>query len=254
MDSDFTADDEAALYDLLNPWEPTEDPSARFYTDLVMAAGSALDVGCGTGQLLHLARSRGHQGRLAGIDPDAASLRRARARESRVEWVDGTAADAHPRWAAEFELATMSSCAFQCLVTDEEVRSSLAAVCGALRPGGRFVFETRHPGARAWESWTSTGADDVTDARGRRLYVSNGVEAVTDDQAGGWLVTCTETTAGADGAVLHLGRATLRFFTPEALDAFLTEAGFVVEARHGDFDGGAFTSASRGIVTVARRV
>lgn len=34
-----------------------------------MAAGSVLDVGCGTGSMLQSARERGHAGRLAGLGP-----------------------------------------------------------------------------------------------------------------------------------------------------------------------------------------
>ena len=41
-----------------------------------MAAPSVLDVGCGTGRLLHRAREAGHAGRLCGVDPDVAALER----------------------------------------------------------------------------------------------------------------------------------------------------------------------------------
>jgi len=34
-----------------------------------MAAPSVLDVGCGTGAMLHEARQLGHVGRLCGLDP-----------------------------------------------------------------------------------------------------------------------------------------------------------------------------------------
>ena len=84
----FSDDDVAALYDRLNPWEPSDD----FYLSYVLEAGSVLDVGCGTGRLLHRAREAGHGGRLCGIDPDPASLARAR-RRADVEWVQGRAAD-----------------------------------------------------------------------------------------------------------------------------------------------------------------
>ena len=77
----------AAWYDVLNPWGPSDD----FYLELVMAAGSVLDVGCGTGVLLHRARDAGHPGRLCGLDPDPAVLDQARAR-SDIEWVLADAA------------------------------------------------------------------------------------------------------------------------------------------------------------------
>jgi SAM-dependent methyltransferase len=139
----FADADAAAVYDLLNPWDPDHSPGDRFYAELVMAADSVLDVGCGTGTMLHLARERGHPGRLAGLDPDRVALARAQ-RRSDIEWVEGTAASAGRE--AEFDLATMTGHAFQCLITDDDVRTSLAAVHAALRTGGRFVFETRHPG------------------------------------------------------------------------------------------------------------
>ena len=128
----FSDADAAALYDLLNPWDPARWPSDGFYEDLVMAADSVLDVGCGTGAMLARARELGHTGRLAGLDPDRAALARARRRDG-VEWVEGTAADVV--WVAEFGLATMVSHAFQCLVTDVDLRPSLAGIRAALREG-----------------------------------------------------------------------------------------------------------------------
>jgi hypothetical protein len=46
-------------------------------------------------------------------------------------------------------LVGMNSNAFQCLVTDDELRASLRAIRTALREGGRFAFGTRHVPARA---------------------------------------------------------------------------------------------------------
>src|SRR6476660_9805171 len=132
----FSDAEAAQLYDLLNPWEPDQWPADAFYHRLVMAAGSVLDVGCGTGGMLHYAPDCGHTGRLVGLEPDAASLARAQRRDD-IEWVPGVAADA-AAWDGEFELATMVSHAFQCLVGDDELRASLAAIRTALRPGGRF--------------------------------------------------------------------------------------------------------------------
>ncbi|GHH88252.1 methyltransferase [Streptomyces sulfonofaciens] len=241
----FTDADAAALYDLLNPWDPGRRPGDAFYHGLVMAAGSVLDVGCGTGAMLHHARGEGHAGRLVGLDPDRASLARARRRED-VEWVAGTAADAAGQGVVE--LATMTGHAFQCLVDDDDLRTSLAAVNGALCPGGRFVFETRHPQARAWEEWRPSNATAVIDWSGRELRVCHEVESVADD-----VVTFTESVLGPGGGVLHVARAVLRFLDPPALDAFLAGAGFTVEARYGDWHRGPVTGESVEIVTVARR-
>ena len=52
-----------------------------FYLPLVMSAARVLDVGCGTGELLRLARRSGHTGRLCGLDPADAMLVQARRQE-----------------------------------------------------------------------------------------------------------------------------------------------------------------------------
>ena len=235
----------AALYDAMNPWDGARFAADAFYTDLVMAAGSVLDVGCGTGAMLHHARDLGHPGRLVGLDPDVAMLDRAR-RRTDVTWVLGKAADA--AWDREFELATMVSHAFQCLVDDDEVRASLVAIRAALVDGGRFAFETRHPAARAWESWNPSDASTVSDPAGRVLRVTHRVESVVDD-----IVTFTETTSDAAGHPLRADRVRLRFLSVPALDAFLASSGFAVEARYGSWDRGPVTDDSPEIVTIAGR-
>lgn len=233
----------AALYDATNPWDPERFASDRFYLDLVLAAASVLDVGCGTGTMLHRARDGGHRGRLVGIDPDPAMLERARVRTD-VEWVLGTAADA--AWDRGFELATMVSHAFQCLITDDELRASLAAVRQALVDGGRFAFETRHPAARAWEERQADGSE-VVDPSGRAVRVSYDIESVVGD-----VVTVAETTS-QDGTVLRVDRADLRFVDVPTLNGFLADAGFEVEAQYGDWARGPLTDTSTEIVTIARR-
>jgi len=74
------------LYDVLCPWEQRGD--LDFYLELVMSAKAVLDVGCGTGALLHRAREIGHAGRLCGLDPANAMLDVARTR-SDIEWIHG---------------------------------------------------------------------------------------------------------------------------------------------------------------------
>ncbi|WIX79610.1 class I SAM-dependent methyltransferase [Amycolatopsis carbonis] len=237
------SDDEAAeLYDVLNTWG--DFPADHFYDALVERAPNVLDVGCGTGGMLHHARDRGHRGRLVGLDPDRAALTRAR-RRTDVEWWEGTAAALSAE--AEFDLVTMTGHAFQCLTADEDLRCSLSAIRRALRPGGRFAFETRHPRAKAWEDWTP--AHPVTVSRPRPLRLWHEVESVVGD-----VVSFTEAVADPEGTVLRVDRAALRFLGPDELDEFLTVAGFVVEERFGDWERGPLTEQSREIVTIASAV
>ncbi|MFF7633488.1 class I SAM-dependent methyltransferase [Kitasatospora sp. NPDC008050] len=244
----FSDAEAAALYDLLNPWDPDRRPGDRFYFPLIMGAESVLDVGCGTGAMLHVARDRGHRGRLVGLDPDRAALDRAR-RRSDVEWIEGTAAEA--RSGAGFDLAVMTGHAFQNLVTDEELRASLAAIHAALRPGGRFAFETRHPQARAWEGWTAANPEDISEVvteTGRALRYWHEVESVIGD-----VVTFHGTVADPDGTVLRVLSESLRFLDVAALGGFLAEAGFEIEAQHGSWDAAPIDGSSREIITIARR-
>ena len=236
----YSDDEAAALYDVLNRWGPSDD----FYLALVMGAASVLDVGCGTGGLLHRARQAGHTGRLCGVDPDRAMLDVAR-RRTDIEWVARTAASM--AWDGEFGLVVMTGHAFQFLVGDDELRTSLAAIRRALAHGGRFAFETRNPLAREWEDWNPRNATDVVEPSGRQVRISHEVESVVGD-----VVTLTETTSDPDGTPLRVDRASMRFLDVGALARFLADAGFTIEAQYGGWFREPLDPASREIVTVAR--
>src|SRR5579871_3388703 len=145
----------AALYDRLYP---LAQPERDFYLPMILAAPAVLDVGCGTGALLKEARRAGHLGRLCGLDPAAAMLAEGR-RQGDIDWMLGRAASM--RFECEFDLVVMTGHAFQALLTDEELHAAVAAVRRALHGGGRFVFDTRNPAARAWERWNPQHALDV---------------------------------------------------------------------------------------------
>ncbi|WP_063784307.1 class I SAM-dependent methyltransferase [Streptomyces sp. SBT349] len=217
-----------------------------FYLPLVMAARSVLDVGCGTGELLRLARESGHSGRLCGLDPAGAMLDRAR-RRADVDWVQGDLAST--RWEGEFDLIVMTGHAFQVLIGDNELRTALAAIRSALTEEGRFAFETRNPRARAWESWTPDAAEEVTGPTGEVVRVWHEVETPVR----GELVRFSTTFEGHGWARSRVSRSTLRFLGADRLGSFLAGAGLPVKEQFGDWDRSPLTATSAEIITLARR-
>lgn len=238
----YTDAEAAALYNVLNPWGPSDD----FYLAHVMSARDVLDVGCGTGTMLHRARREGHTGRLVGVDPDEAVLSLAQERAD-IEWVKGTAASM--TWDGAFDLAVMMSYAFQCLVEDDDLRKSLKAIHRALRRGGLFVFESRNPAAREWESWNRSNPIDVVDPTGRHLRIVYEVESVNAD-----IVTFSESICAPDGAMLRVDRSSLRFLDGGTLSEHLREADFTIESQFGGWHGEPLAPTSAEIVTVATKV
>jgi len=240
----FSDADLAAVYDLFSPWQRRAD--FDFYLPLVMSARAVLDVGCGTGALLHRARERGHTGRLRGLDPAPGMLAQARKR-SDIEWILGDLSSV--KWNREFDLVVMSGHAFQVFVEDDELRRALAAIRLALTGGGRFAFETRNPLVREWEQWTPSNAAEVTDADGAVVRMAREVQNPVE----GSLVSFTHTFTSPRWERPRVSRSTLRFLDSNSLAAFLSDAGLAIAEQFGDWDRSPLTGTSPEIITLARR-
>ncbi|MBB5134175.1 ubiquinone/menaquinone biosynthesis C-methylase UbiE [Thermocatellispora tengchongensis] len=245
VDEQFSDPRLAALYDLFCPWDERED--FAFYLPLVMSARSVLDVGCGTGALLRRARQDGHTGRLLGLDPAAGMLEVAQAHRD-IEWVLGDL-DTVAGWDQEFDLVVMTGHAFQALVRDEELRVALRTIATALTDEGRFVFETRNPSAREWENWDVRYSRKVVDATGAVVECTCRVKRPVH----GDVVSFTNTYTSPSWNGPRQSSSTLRFLGPEALSAFLSEAGLMVCEQFGDWDRSPLTASSPEIITAARR-
>jgi SAM-dependent methyltransferase len=244
VDRLFSEPSLAELYDELCPSERRGD--FGFYLPMVMAAETVLDVGCGTGELLRLARRAGHSGRLCGLDPADAMLAQART-SSDIEWILGDLASFGSDQA--FDLVVMSGHAFQVFIEDDELRASLATIRSALSEDGRYAFETRNPLVRAWKDWTLDNAVEVAHAGGDVVRMTREVEEpVTGD-----LVSFTHTFTSPSWDRPQVSRSTLRFLDADSLSSLLTGADLAIEEQFGDWDRQPLTDTSPEIITIARR-
>lgn len=210
----------AEIYDPLDPDRSDLDVYAAMAEEF--GARRVLDVGCGTGTFACLLAARGVE--VVALDPAAASLDVARRKPGaeRVRWLHADATALPP---LHVDLVTMTGNVAQVFITDQEWAATLRAVCGALRPGGRLVFESRDPQEEAWLGWN----------RGQtyRRAVIPGIGPVETwtDLTGveGSLVWFRMTFVfGSDGAVLT-SDSTLRFRSRDGLANSLAAAGLVVE-------------------------
>lgn len=242
----FEEPDLAAVYDLFAP--PGRRSDFAFYLPLIMAANSVLDVGCGTGALLHQARQQGHTGRLCGLDPATGMLEQARKIDAdpEIEWIQGDLSSA--KWREEFDLVVMTGHAFQVLLTDEQLHEALSYVQKALTFDGRFAFETRNPAIRSWEKWNTDYSGEVNDRNG----VSVRAEHRTD-QPEGEFVSFSTTFSSSYWSESIVSRSTLRFLSADSLEAFLKDASLVIEQQFGDWDRTALSETSPEIITIAER-
>lgn len=239
----FTDAEQAALYELHPPQERND---FRFYLPMIMAADAVLDVGCGTGALLHMARQAGHIGRLVGLDPAAGMLEQAR-RRSDIEWILGDLSSV--AFDREFDLAVMTGHAFQELITDGEVRAAFGSARSSLADDGRFAFETRNPAARAWEDWTPDHGVDFEDANGKPIRWEADVELpITGD-----IVHFRATFSGPIWSHPQESTGSLRFLDAPRLNDLLADAGLAVESQYGYWDRSLLTDASPEIITIAHR-
>ena len=233
----------ATLYDVFYPWESRDD--FPFYLPMIMSVGSALDVGCGTGALLIAARQAGHRGRLCGLDPALGMLERARHQED-IEWILGDTSSVP--FENEFDFAVMTGHAFQVLVSDEEISSTLTAIKSALTEHGIFAFETRNPSVREWEYWTEERIEGVTTDSGVTVLMRNQVGTVEGDR-----VSFTTTYWSPGWNEEKVSRSTLRFLDVGSLNSHLAEAGLQVVEQFGDWDRRPLADDSPEIITIVRR-
>lgn len=210
----------AAIYDTFDSDRSDLDVYAALVAEF--AARSVLDIGCGTGTFACLLATRGIA--VVAVDPAAPSLAVAQAKPGaeRVRWLHG---DATSLPQLRVDLVTMTGNVAQVFLSDQQWQATLRSARAALRPGGRVVFETRNPGAKAWLTWNRENSY-------RRAIVPNigAVEGWVElIDVRGSLVSFRHTYVfDSDGAVLT-SDSTLRFRGRDEVADSLLAAGLIVD-------------------------
>ncbi|MET9909446.1 class I SAM-dependent methyltransferase [Streptomyces sp. NPDC006476] len=210
----------AAIYDPLDP--DRSDLIAYLRMADEFGAHRVLDIGCGTGVFALLLAGRGIE--VVGVDPAQASIDVARTKpgSGRVRWICGDATNLPP---LQVDLATMTANVAQAIADPQTWQETLRGAHGALRPGGRLIFETRDPSRRAWEEWTREKSYRVTEIPGVGA-VESWVQLIEVSMP---LVTFRWTYRfAADGQVLT-SDTTLRYRERDEVEKDLDAHGYVVD-------------------------
>jgi SAM-dependent methyltransferase len=232
----------AAFYDWDNPWPEDFD----WFLSQLHGAGTVLDLGCGTGIFSVALAARGAE--VVGVDPAAAMLAIARARPGgdKVRWVNAGAQGLD--LGRRFEAVVMTGHAFQTLLTAADRAACLATIARHLAPGGRFLFDSRNPEAREWESWTPE-ATRAVQAHPEFGPVERWNAATWDAAAG--IVTYETHYRLADGRHFQAS-SQIAFAGLAALAAEIAAAGLAVDRWYGDPAGGPVRVACVDFIPVGR--
>lgn len=226
----------------------------RYYLEqMERAGGPVLEIGAGTGRLLHAALQRGVDA--WGLDLSPAMIARCRTRlapeqRERVGVGDAVTMQLGRRFALIVAPFRVLSHVFD---VDDQLRL-LDSVHAHLQPGGRFIFDLYVPDLRLLLEGLPERCDfEGERAPGRRLR--RRVRSAPADLARQTnAVRMTFEWQEDDGSERRADwDFEMRFFFRYEIEHLVARSKLRLEALHGDFDGGPLTAASRELVAVCRR-
>jgi len=238
------------LYDTLLPVSPRE---VGFYTALAHAqAGPVLELACGSGQIAVPIAATGAS--IVGLDQSpemlAAARRRAESANAPIEPVEADMRNFD--LGRHFSLIFVARNSLLHLSTQEDFAAFFSAVRRHLTPEGILAFDIFNPNLQLLARPGGQRSEVMRVAS--ETYGELTVDATLDyDRASQvnratWYIS-TPTQRDAWVAPLHL-----RSIYPQELLALLGSNGFRLLRRDGDYNGGAFTSASPSQVCQCRPV
>lgn len=247
-------DDYAPFYD----WENARTLGRRdvsFWLRMTgVVRGPVLELGCGTGRVTF---PLAHEGvHVVGVDRSAEMLARARRRgrrQRRGTPPDLTRADirALPFGDASFPMVMAPYGILQSLLSERDLKATLAEVARVVRPDGIFALEL----VADLPSWGEYGKR--VSMRGRRspggAHVTL-VEAVRQDRRRGLTIFDQEFIERRGRHTRrHAFALTFRTLSVPQMCRRLTNAGLSIEAVLGDYDGGPWHPAADAWIVIARR-
>ncbi|WP_454288440.1 class I SAM-dependent methyltransferase [Rhizobium arsenicireducens] len=241
VDAAFARHDMAILYDSFN----THGADGDFYLSLAQSPCRILDLGCGTGSVALRLADLGHH--VTGLDPAPGMLDVARQKDKAgtVRWLAGDARDF--ALGETFDLIIMTGHVFQVFLDDAETLAVLSNARRHLADGGRLVFESRNPPARAWESWTEELTRERTDVPGiGPVEVHYQVR-----EAWGDFVRFDAVFTLLESGERRISESTLRFPGRDTIAHLLEAAGFSSVKWLGDWDGTPLHPHSPEIIVIA---
>ncbi len=225
------------------------EPEIRYLTKLAGEQnGPVLDLCCGTGIVTVPLADTGLD--VVGVDISAAMLETARAKVKNNNPTFVLADALEFMTTQRFGLVLMTGNAFQCFLSERDIRSLLAKVYEWLRPGGKFIFDTRLPEGydftldddfRLWSEYQDAARDPV------RFFAK---QAAYDAESG--VLHYEMQDVFADGTVKPSSE-TLKFTPLPRLLELLQGAGLEVTNRYQNWQLEAFQEDGAAVVLEARR-
>jgi len=241
--------------------EDSSDTGVAFYCALAReAAGSVLEIACGTGRVTIPVEKLGFP--VTGLDivPGMVAQARRKSPGLPVRWVEGDARtfDLGER----FRLIFLTGNAFQAFVTNAEQETLLQRVGAHLDEDGLFAFETRNPllahtttragffvtletnpEEKVWSTFVNTQGYEV------RVSTTQIYDHVAQ------VVHLTSYKRWHDGTRAHMktARTALRYTFPQELAALLFYNGFTILRQYGDWDLEPLAATSPSIISVCRK-
>ncbi|MDP2318724.1 MAG: class I SAM-dependent methyltransferase [Acidobacteriota bacterium] len=247
--------------DIYQVWTETAGSTRAnlaFYVDAYLnEPGPVVELGVGDGRIAVAAASRGRS--VIGVDLSAAMLERCRGRARDAGVLDRlTLLNADFRTFHLDQPAGLIALPYHSLghlVALDDKRRAIAQVFSQLRPGGRFVFDEF--------LMTPSLAGHMRQVQLRAEYqLASGAEALlwvtslVDEAAQTIRVVTWEDELDPEGALARrrYRRLSLSWLDPSQARTLLTDAGFVIEACFGDFDGTPFSNrTAREQIWIARK-